>query len=304
MIILSVFIQACLPRISKKPCRRRLLKAFPGLSRLLCPRGGNERGLMAAARLLRIPLTWPYRRNALRPRVRWGRRRKRPVCGTVSASYRQGGAGRHPWHHLRNHSSPKLIAVTCVQGQPPYPLPPSACRTPGVVPVWKAKCFLIKRQSKNKPLFGSLSCVYGAANPHLLPEVKTVWGSCVGSACTEVKEVGEAKFSGPISSKHSITNAPFLPPCMFPCFHCVLFAHVCNCASGRNACLNCLNAWVRLLQRLFQHKYLENRLELYSRLPRISLVPWSVRQSAHCAPLKQFRGEVRWGCCSGGGGDS
>lgn len=165
----------------------------------------------------------------------------------------------------------------CSGPTPPPASPVGPVDTPGVVPVWKAKCFLIKRQSKNKPLFGSLSCVYGAANPHLLPEVKTVWGSRVGSACTEVKEVGEAKFSGPISSKHSITNAPFLPPCMFPCFHCVLFGHVCNCASGRNAwcscgCLNCLNAWVRLLQRLFQHKYLENRLELYSRLPRISLV--------------------------------
>lgn len=134
MIILPLFIQVCLPRISKKPRRRWPLKTFPRLSRLTVSSRGNERGLMAAARLSGIPLTWPYRRNALQPRVRWGQCRKRPVCGAVSTTYRRRAAGRHPWHHLRDHSSLKRIAVTRVQT-----LPPSACRTYGVVPFLKAK---------------------------------------------------------------------------------------------------------------------------------------------------------------------
>lgn len=57
MIILPLFIQVCLPRISKKPCRRWLPKTFPGLSRLTVSSWGNERGLMAALRLSDIPLT-------------------------------------------------------------------------------------------------------------------------------------------------------------------------------------------------------------------------------------------------------
>lgn len=52
IIILPMFILLCLPRIFKKPCSWRPAEAFPGLSRLLCPHRGNERGLMAAVRLL------------------------------------------------------------------------------------------------------------------------------------------------------------------------------------------------------------------------------------------------------------
>lgn len=43
----------------------------------------------------------------------------------------------------------------------------------------EGKVLLIKQQSKNKPLSGSLSCVYEATNPHLLGKVKTLCGLCV-----------------------------------------------------------------------------------------------------------------------------
>lgn len=279
-IILPLFIQVCLPRIFKKPCRRWLLKTFPSLSRLTVSSWGNERGLMAAPRLSDIPLTWPYRRNALQPRVRWGQCRKRPVCGAVSTTYRRRVTGRHPWHHLRNHCSLKLIADTRVR-----PLPLSACHAYGVIPkvsFWWS--------GKNKCL----------VDFDLYPDLQDhMWLACAevqksGSGATERLE--RRGFLVQLAANITSQTSHWVFLCLQAC--CLDTCPIVRPGETLGACAAVWTVWVcgsEYYSGFSRINTWENRLELFSRFPRISLVPWSVRQSAHCAPSKQFRGKVGGG---------